>query len=130
VLTLNSDAVWAGANPLEELLAGWDGDAMEALVMVCPPDRAHGHTGRGDFAMDGAGRIARGGPLIYPGAQILWPERVAAWPAEVFSMNAPWDAMIADGRLFGCVYSGHWCDVGRPEGIAEAERMLRSFGDV
>jgi MurNAc alpha-1-phosphate uridylyltransferase len=129
VATLNSDAVWAGANPLTELLAAWEPERMEALVLLSEPSRAEAHPGSGDFARDADGQITRPGPLIYPGAQILWPDRVAQRPETVFSMNLAWDAMIAADGLYGTVYSGHWCDVGRPEGIATAERMLRSFGD-
>jgi MurNAc alpha-1-phosphate uridylyltransferase len=129
VATLNSDAVWAGANPLTELLAAWEPERMEALVLLSEPSRAEAHPGKGDFSRAAGGQITRPGPLIYPGAQILWPDRVAERPEPVFSMNLAWDAMIAAGGLYGTVYSGHWCDVGRPEGIATAERMLRSFGD-
>jgi MurNAc alpha-1-phosphate uridylyltransferase len=32
--------------------------------------------------------------------------------------------MISDGRLFGLIHDGGWCDVGRPEGIAQAEALL------
>ena len=40
------------------------------------------------------------------------------------------DQMIADGRAFGLVHQGGWCDVGRPEGIAQAEAMLRGVSNV
>jgi N-acetyl-alpha-D-muramate 1-phosphate uridylyltransferase len=43
---------------------------------------------------------------------------------RVFSLNRLWDVMIAGGRAFGMTHPGGWCDVGRPEGIAEAEAML------
>ena len=129
VATLNSDAVWTGANPLGQLLDAWDPGRMQALLLLGAPARAHGHPGAGDFARDADGRLTRRGPLIYLGAQILWTDRVATTTEAVFSMNRPWDAMIAAGGLCGAVHSGHWCDVGRPEGIAQAERMLRDFGD-
>jgi len=47
-----------------------------------------------------------------------------------FSLNLLWDQMIADGRAFGLVHQGGWCDVGRPEGIAQAEAMLRGVSNV
>ena len=40
VTTLNSDAVWAGANPLTELMAAWEPERMEALVLLSEPARA------------------------------------------------------------------------------------------
>jgi MurNAc alpha-1-phosphate uridylyltransferase len=129
VVTLNTDAVWAGGNPLDELIAGWNPDRMEALVLLVDPARAHGHVG-GDFRLDPDGRIGRGGPWIYAGAQVLHTARVAARREAVFSMNLVWDQMIEAGSLFGVIWSGHWCDVGRPQGIAEAEAMLRTWADV
>lgn len=130
VFTLNSDAVWTGANPLAELRAAWDADRMDVLVLLVPREAARGHRGAGDFLLDAAGRIARGPGPVYAGAQILRTERVAAWPERVFSLNRIWDAAIADGRACGVLHHGGWCDVGRPEGIAEAEAMLREADDV
>ena len=36
VMTLNSDAVWTGQNPLAELAAGWDAAQMDALLLLAP----------------------------------------------------------------------------------------------
>ena len=131
VLTLNSDAVWTGANPLRELMAAWDGARMDALLLLLPAAQARGHAGRGDFLMDEAGRLRRAegaeGP-IYLGAQILRTGGLAGIGQEVFSLNLMWDRMIAEGRAFGLVHQGGWCDVGRPEGIAEAEALLAEAG--
>jgi MurNAc alpha-1-phosphate uridylyltransferase len=77
--------------------------------------------------MDGAGRIARAGAArgtVYLGAQILRTEGLAEIPDAAFSLNRLWDEMIAAGRACGVIHPGGWCDVGRPEGIALAERML------
>jgi len=43
---------------------------------------------------------------------------------KAFSLNVVWDQMLTQGRLFGICYPGRWCDVGHPEGIEMAERML------
>ena len=52
VMTLNSDAVWTGANPLQQLAAAWDEDRMDTLLLLAPKSQAHGHSGRGDFLLD------------------------------------------------------------------------------
>ena len=130
VFTLNSDAVWTGANPLAELRAAWDADRMDVLVLLIPRAAARGHAGPGDFLTDAQGRIARGPGAVYSGAQIIRPALVADWPERVFSLNRVWDAAIARGRAFGVLHEGGWCDVGRPEGIAAAEAMLQEAGDV
>ncbi len=127
VMTLNSDAVWTGENPLAQLIARWDPARMEALLLLLPADRATGHSGSGDFLIGPEGRISRakGAPgLVYLGAQILMTEGLQHVQQDVFSLNLLWDDMIARGRAFGLVHHGGWCDVGRPEGIGQAEAML------
>ena len=127
VMTLNSDAVWTGQNPLSQLVAQWDPDRMDALLLLLPVGQATGHNGTGDFVMGADGRIARAkgaAGLVYLGAQILRCEGLAEVDRRVFSLNLLWDEMIGRGRAFGLVHDGGWCDVGRPEGIAQAEAML------
>lgn len=129
VMTLNSDAVWTGENPLAELMARWDGAQMDALLLLLPAKRALGHSGAGDFLLGADGRITRaaGKPgLVYLGAQILRTEGLASIDKPSFSLNLLWDDMIAKGRAFGLVHNGGWCDVGRPEGILQAEALLAS----
>lgn len=127
VMTLNSDAVWTGLNPLAELAAHWDPARMDALLLLLPADKALGHSGTGDFVLSAEGRISRaaGRPgLIYLGAQILNPAGLAAIDKPVFSLNLLWDDMIAKGRAFGLIHQGGWCDVGKPEGVAQAESLV------
>ncbi|MDE0591022.1 nucleotidyltransferase family protein [Halocynthiibacter sp. C4] len=130
VFTLNSDAVWKGPNPLECLKLAWDPNKMDALLLLIPSDNAIGHNGRGDFALENNGRIFRGGPYVYTGAQVIKTERLAEIEEDAFSLNALWDILIQSGRVFGTVYSGSWCDVGRPENITLAENMLKGNADV
>jgi N-acetyl-alpha-D-muramate 1-phosphate uridylyltransferase len=133
VMTLNTDAVWTGQNPLSQLLAAWDGDRMDALLLLSPAENALGHTGRGDFLLDEGGRIARANGAsgaVYLGAQIIRTDMLAEIPDAVFSLNQLWDKMIAKGRAFGLIHQGGWCDVGKPEGIAQAEAMLAGGGNV
>lgn len=129
VAVLNSDGIWTGPNPLRTLAAAWDGSRMEALLLLRPMDRARAHGPKGDFRLDAEGRLSRGQggeDHVYIGAQILKPDRISAMPDEVFSLNRPWDAMIAAGTAYGVLHPGDWCDVGHPAGIAEAEALLHS----
>lgn len=127
VMTLNTDAVWTGANPLQELAAEWDDARMDALLLLLPAAKATGHSGTGDFLLDSENRLARAkgaAGKVYLGAQIIRPDLLAEIPEKVFSLNLLWDKMIARGRAFGLIHQGGWCDVGRPEGIATAEALL------
>lgn len=134
VLTFNADAVWTGPNPLAALAAAWRADAMDALLMLVPRDRATAHDGPGDFEIDAAGRITRRrgarATHVFTGAQVIAPKLLEHIDEEVFSLNRAWDAMIAAGRLYGLLHPGGWADVGTPAGIAAAARLLEDAGDA
>lgn len=126
VMTLNTDAVWTGENPLTQLMAAWDDALMDQLFLLLPADQARSATGRSDFVMDDAGRVdwARGRQgFLYLGAQIIRPELLND-PNTAFSLHGPWTQAMAAGRAYGIVHRGDWCDVGHPEGIRVAEQML------
>ena len=126
VLTLNTDAVWSGQNPLTQLLNAWDPAKMDALLLLLPAEAALGHSGKGDFLLDPIGRISRANGVsapIYLGAQILKTQGLSAISEPVFSLNRLWDIAIGNGRAYGLIHRGGWCDVGRPEGIALAESL-------
>lgn len=125
VYTLNTDAVWAGPNPLNLLARHWNPDRMDALLLLLPLPQAVGHSGPGDFTIDQDGRLGRGPGQVYSGAQIVKTEGLHMIERPVFSLNLLWDRILNSGRLFGLSYPGQWCDVGHPDGIAPAEAMLR-----
>lgn len=127
VLVLNSDAIWTGANPLTQLLAAWQPDRMDCLLLLLAREDALGHNGVGDFILAPDGQISRAkGRIapIYSGAQILKTSCVLAMSETVFSLGKVWDAQIATGRAYGTLHQGGWCDVGSPAGIALAEGLL------
>jgi len=128
VMALNSDAVWTGPNPLRQLANAWDGSRMDALLLLLPTGRATGHGTTADFLLSDDGRIMRGTGRedhVFVGASMINPECLAEIPDQVFSLNRPWDRIIACGRAFGVVHQGGWCDVGTAEGIELAEALLQ-----
>lgn len=129
VFTLNSDAIWAGPNPLHILQNAWRA-GMEGLLLLLPPQAALGHKGHGDFDMDAQGRLRRAPAFVYSGAQIIRPAVLDGIDQDIFSLNLAWDGMIARGTLYGVTYDGQWCDVGQPESIALAEQLLHEASDA
>jgi N-acetyl-alpha-D-muramate 1-phosphate uridylyltransferase len=127
VLTLNTDAVWTGKNPLEQLLSAWRPERMDCLLLLLPVDRATGHGGKPDFALRGDGRLARGSgdeTHVYLGAQIIKTAVLGEFAQQSFSLNLAWNKMLPAGRAHGVVHAGGWCDVGHPAAIPLAEAIL------
>ncbi|MEJ8562270.1 nucleotidyltransferase family protein [Yoonia sp. GPGPB17] len=123
VLTMNTDAVWKGPNPVQCILQSWRPE-MEALLLIIEKPNVHGHLGKGDFRINGDGRLHRAPEEIYTGLQIIRTDVLGEIPETAFSMNLAWNLIASRGGLYGTTYPGQWCDVGQPSSIAAAEAML------
>jgi MurNAc alpha-1-phosphate uridylyltransferase len=128
---VNADIVWMdGKTPaLARLAKTWNGDRMDALLLVQPVERAVGYDGAGDFALTRDGRLERRGaapsaPFVFAGVQILHPRLFADAPHGAFSLNLLYDRAHGAGRLFGLAHDGGWLHVGTMDGLAAAERAL------
>ena len=122
VLTMNPDAAWTGPNPVEALLSAWRPE-MRALLLLVPLSAAHKTREDGDFSLE-QGEVRRKGPYLYTGAEIIGTDALGSIPDPAFSLNRYWDLLAATGPLHGIVHDGMWCDIGHPEGLAAAERMI------
>lgn len=131
-IAVNSDNLWIDGpvDTLRLLAAQWDDARMDALLLVVPLAAAHCHDGRGDFHLARAGQVRRRhpravAPFVFTGVQMLSKRLLAGeMPDGPFSTNLLWDRAIASGRCFGTVHQGLWFDIGRPENIRRAERIL------
>lgn len=130
-LTINSDTIWVeGAQPnLERLIAGFDPERMDVLLLLAPAALCVGYDGPGDFAMDPAGRLTRRverqlAPFVYAGAGIMKPELFENTPEGAFSLNRIFDRALEAERLFGVRLDGIWMHVGTPDAIALAEEAI------
>ncbi len=77
-LALNSDNLWIDgpADTLRLLASHWDGEKMDALLLLVPLARALNHRGMGDFHMDRTGRLRRRershvAPFVFTGIQMV-----------------------------------------------------------
>jgi MurNAc alpha-1-phosphate uridylyltransferase len=132
ILVVNSDNFWLDGptDAIRALAAAWDDASMDALLLLVPLARAHGHAGQGDFYLDGHGRITgrrkpgRLAPFVFTGVQIIAPRLIADAPDGPFSTMLFWERAIAAGRAYGLVHQGLWFDVGTPGAIRMVEAML------
>jgi MurNAc alpha-1-phosphate uridylyltransferase len=128
----NADSVWIegiGSN-LIRLMEGWDDARMDCLMMLALSTAGVGYQGRGDFAMDGDGRIRRRRveqeivPFAFTGVSIAHPRLFKDSPEGAFSLNVVWSQAIAEKRAFGMRMEGIWMHVGTPDALTQAEQCL------
>ena len=131
ILLLNADTFWLdapGSNAIRTLSEGWDAERMDMILLLVRPEDAVGHTGTGDFAIDGNGTLRRDRDgHVYAGAAILKPSIFRGDEAESHSLNLHFDRLIEAGRLHGAVMDGLWLTVGTPDAIGKAERAMQEF---
>lgn len=127
----NADIVWRdGTIPaLHRLARAWDGDRMDALLLLAATVRSTGYDGSGDFVMDPAGGLTRRpertvAPFVFTGVQIVHPRLFADAPEGAFSMNVLYDRALEAGRLCGIAHDGDWYHVGTPEAIDDADAEI------
>lgn len=130
-ICVNADNWWtnAGENAISQLMAHWDDDRMDVLMLLIPLDTAYNSQGIGDFNMDADGRLSRRqgdtpASYVWTGIQMLSKRLIVDAPSDVFSTNIFWDRAIAQGRCIGMVHDGLWFDVGYPAAIAATEAKL------
>ena len=128
---VNSDNVWLDGptDAFRQLSAAWDAARMDALLLLVSHARASNFRGKGDFHMDGKGRLTRRrsgriAPFIYTGIQLVAKRLLRDAPEGPFSTNLLWSRAIEDGRLYGAAFHGEWFEVGDPQAIAPTEAAL------
>ena len=128
---VNSDNIWIDGpqDAFHELSRVWDAQRMDALLLLVAHSGARNFTGKGDFHMDGKGRLTRRrsgriAPFIFTGIQLVSKRLLRDAPAGPFSTNLLWNRAIDDGRLFGAAFTGQWFEVGNPQAIAPTEAAL------
>jgi len=128
---LNSDNVWLDGprNVFRELSDAWRPADMDALLVMVRHTGAFNYDGKGDFHLDPLGRVSRRrtgrvAPFIYTGIQLVSHRLLRDAPEGPFSTNQLWTRAIEEGRLYGIVHTGEWCEVGTPQSIAPTEARL------
>src|SRR3546814_861859 len=106
ILIVNSDNIWTDGpqDSIRHLARHWDGERMDALLLLIRQASATGHGGRGDFHMDPNGRLSRRkpghiAPFVYTGIQLVSRRLLDGAPEGAFSTNILWDRAIAAGQI-------------------------------
>jgi MurNAc alpha-1-phosphate uridylyltransferase len=131
-IAINGDVIWdeEGHPVLADLLKKFDEKRMDACLLLVPLTSAPTHKGKGDFTMGADGRLTLrtatqdSAPYVYTGIQILHPRFFDALPSGAFPLVEGYRRAQEKGRLFGQVYTGTWVDMGTPDGMEAAARLL------
>ncbi len=128
---VNSDNIWLDGpkDAFRELSDAWDPARMDALLLLVAHTGARNFVGKGDFHMDGRGRLSRRrsgriAPFVFTGIQLVAKRLLRDAPEGPFSTNLLWNRAIEEGRLYGAAFTGQWFEVGNPEAIAPTEAAL------
>lgn len=128
---VNSDNIWLDGpkDAFRELSDAWDPERMDALLLLVAHTGARNFAGKGDFHMDGRGRLTRRrsgriAPFVFTGIQLVAKRLLRDAPEGPFSTNLLWNRAIEEGRLFGTAFTGQWFEVGTPGAIASTEAAL------
>jgi len=131
---VNADIYWTdGAEPaLLRLTRAWDGDRMDALLLLVPVAQAIGYEGVGDYDIDAGGRLRRRhdrpqATYVFAGVHLADPRLFREAPAGAFSSTVLWDRAERQGRLFGLVHDGDWYHIGTPQALAAANQRLTTM---
>ena len=127
----NSDSAWVegvGSN-IARLIAAFDPERMDSLLLLALGATSLGYDGHGDFLMAPDGVLTRRpergeSPFAFTGVSIAHPRLFEGAPEGPFSLNVLWDRAIERKRLYGLRLDGVWMHVGTPQAVEDAERWI------
>lgn len=126
---INSDTICLSGttHPLKRLLAAWNQETMDALLLLHPRESAIGYNGAGDFFLSEGGSLRRRGeqadaPYVFTGIQLIHPRLFDGAPEYTFSINQLYDRDLI--RIHGLIHDGDWLHVGDLPGLARADAFL------
>ena len=127
----NTDAIWLEGprSNLRRMMAAWDPDKMDILLLVATTATSVGVDWPGDFQMLGDGRLVKReertvAPFVYSGFGIIKADLFANEQREIFSLAPFFFDAAQRGKLHGLRLEGQWLHVGAPEAIEDAERTF------
>lgn len=131
IVMINGDAFWVDAaseRTLDAMMAQWDGDTMDMLLLLQPVGRMALTEGRGDYRMDAQGRpqrlADRSGDLMFAGVRIFHPRILKDRAPGKYSFLELMDAVEKDGRLAGTVHKGDWHHLSTPQDVTSVNAAL------
>lgn len=131
VLICNTDAFWLNDNAktISELIANFQPETMDSLLLLAKKEHSLGYHGKGDFSLADNGELDRRGdapsaPYVFAGMYAFNPKTISDLKIEPFSANIYWNKSKDNNRLYGQVIEPFWMHVGDPQARQDAERYI------
>ena len=135
ILVLNSDTFWLekeGVSSLEKLVAAWDEEKFDIVLLLQPLDKIVGDAGIGNYKIVNGhpqrniAAKTEGFPYLFTGASIVHPKVFADAPDGKFSLRDLFDKAEAQGRLGYTTGESVLFHVGTPKALDLAEKYLQA----
>ena len=133
-VVVNSDALWTeaeGGNLIKEMIAAWDDDKHDMMLMLLPLENSFQTMSNGDYDIDSEGRLRRRkskdvqAKYLYGGVLIVHPRVFDNEPEGRYWLIDIFDRLENAGRLGYYLHKGKWFHVGNPESVQTAEAYFR-----
>lgn len=125
IFTLNTDIVLQSEyNIFEYMIAKWNPEQMDFLLLMQDYNKAVGYSGHGDFDLDASGALRRPDKegnyeYMYAGLQILKPAKVARHPLKIFSLR---EYYLNSDKVLGMkARDVRWYHATSPEDLVDIE---------
>tara|TARA_Y100000590_G_scaffold70147_1_gene76520 strand:+ start:103 stop:777 length:675 start_codon:yes stop_codon:yes gene_type:complete len=120
---INSDIVWNEKNnPFKQLKKFWNGNKMDALLLLYPRGQA-----KGDYNIDDLNRInvGKNPKYIFTGIQILKSKVFSKINKKIFPLSSIYEKLAENKRISGIVYKGEWFHIGTQDSLKEYKKMIK-----
>jgi len=128
-VVVNSDALWTeaeGGNLIKEMIAAWDDDKYDMMLMLLPLENSFQTMANGDYDIDEGGfprrrrsKDARA-EYLYGGVMIVHPRVFDNEPEGRYWLIDIFDRLEKAQRLGYYLHKGKWFHVGNPESVQTA----------
>ena len=132
---INGDIFWMESvnSVFSSLIAGWDDEKMDILLMLIEKNTFFGYKGLGDFNFvsikNNLGMLTNDSSIIekkyvYSGVQLIHPRIFEGIKKKKFSLKEVFDDALKKKSLFGLIDYNEWFHIGTVEDLDKAQKIL------
>jgi MurNAc alpha-1-phosphate uridylyltransferase len=124
---VNSDAIYQDEDSknsaFKQMEQFWQEDKMPFVLLVVNKKKTFGFNGSGDFIIDEHNQLGidlEKRNMVYIGMSITDYRIFENYPGDILQFSDIYKDLIAQNKLYGCVYQGSWLHIGDKRAFVEA----------